>query len=46
MRNCRTSKSDGEIEIYRTGDPEFDPEPTTLCYVNTQFYWFIGVGIP
>ena len=35
MRNCRTSKIDGEIEIYRTGDPEFDPEPTTLCYVNT-----------
>lgn len=46
MRNCRTSKIDGEIEIYRTGDPEFDPEPTTLCYVNTYFYLFIYLGIP
>lgn len=33
MRNCRTSKIDGEIEIYRNDSFEFNPEPTTLPYV-------------
>ena len=33
MRNCRTSKIDGLVDIYRNDKSEFDPEPTTIPYV-------------
>ena len=33
MRNCRTSKIDGLIDIYRNDKSGFDPEPTTIPYV-------------
>lgn len=33
MRQCRTWKIDGVIDILRNKDCDFDPEPTTIPYV-------------
>ena len=34
MRNCRTSKIDGLVDIYRNPQDGFDPEPTTIPFVK------------
>ena len=34
MRNSRTSKIDGLVDIYRNPQDGFDPEPTTIPFVS------------